>query len=488
MKYEVVIGLEVHAQLKTKSKIFCSCSTEFGRPANENTCPICLGMPGTLPVLNKKAVEYAIRAGLATHCNIEPLNRFARKNYFYPDLPKGYQISQYELPLATKGYINIRHNGAKKKIGLIRIHMEEDAGKLIHGENLGHPDKSYVDFNRTGVPLIEIVSAPDISSPEEAKEYLTELKSILEYTDVCDCNMEEGSFRCDANISLRPHGQKEYGTRAEIKNINSFRFVQKALEYEIERQSKILDQGEKVVQETRLYNSAEGVTYSMRSKEEAHDYRYFPEPDLVPVVIDETQIKSIRDSLPELPEQKRERFISEYEIPEYDAGVLTASQSLAAYYEKTISLYNKPKVVSNWIMGELLRELKNDERGMEDCPITPMALADMLTLMDKGVINGKIAKTVFEEMYKTGKPAEKIVQEKGLTQITDESKIVKIIEDIMAANPAQLNDYRNGKDKLFGFFVGQVMKVSQGQANPAVVNQLLKEKLGPSSKYTGETQ
>lgn len=488
MKYEVVIGLEVHAQLKTKSKIFCSCSTEFGRPANENTCPICLGMPGTLPVLNKKAVEYAIRAGLATHCNIEPLNRFARKNYFYPDLPKGYQISQYELPLATKGYINIRHNGAKKKIGLIRIHMEEDAGKLIHGENLGHPDKSYVDFNRTGVPLIEIVSAPDISSPEEAKEYLTELKSILEYTDVCDCNMEEGSFRCDANISLRPHGQKEYGTRAEIKNINSFRFVQKALEYEIERQSKILDQGEKVVQETRLYNSAEGVTYSMRSKEEAHDYRYFPEPDLVPVVIDETQVKAIRDSLPELPEQKRERFISEYEIPEYDAGVLTASQSLAAYYEKTISLYNKPKVVSNWIMGELLRELKNDERGMEDCPITPMALADMLTLMDKGVINGKIAKTVFEEMYKTGKPAEKIVQEKGLTQITDESKIVKIIEDIMAANPAQLNDYRNGKDKLFGFFVGQVMKVSQGQANPAVVNQLLKEKLGPSSKYTGETQ
>lgn len=482
MKYEVVIGLEVHAQLKTKSKIFCSCSTEFGRPANENTCPICLGMPGTLPVLNKKAVEYAIRAGLATHCNIEPLNRFARKNYFYPDLPKGYQISQYELPLATKGYINIRHNGAKKKIGLIRIHMEEDAGKLIHGENLGHPDKSYVDFNRTGVPLIEIVSAPDIGSPEEAKEYLTELKSILEYTDVCDCNMEEGSFRCDANISLRPHGQKEYGTRAEIKNINSFRFVQKALEYEIERQSKILGRGEKVVQETRLYNSAEGVTYSMRSKEEAHDYRYFPEPDLVPVVIDETQIKAIRDSLPELPEQKRERFISEYEIPEYDAGVLTASQSLAAYYEKTISLYNKPKVVSNWIMGELLRELKNDERGMEDCPITPMALADMLTLMDKGVINGKIAKTVFEEMYKTGKPAEKIVQEKGLTQITDESKIVKIIEDIMAANPAQLNDYRNGKDKLFGFFVGQVMKVTQGQANPAVVNQLLKEKLGPSSK------
>ncbi|OGW14051.1 MAG: aspartyl/glutamyl-tRNA amidotransferase subunit B [Nitrospinae bacterium RIFCSPLOWO2_12_FULL_47_7] len=481
MRYEVVIGLEVHAQLKTKSKIFCSCSTEFCRPGNVNTCPICLGMPGSLPVLNKKAVEYAIRAGLATHCRIEPLNRFARKNYFYPDLPKGYQISQYELPLATKGYINIRQNGAKKKIGLTRIHMEEDAGKLIHGENLGHPDKSYADFNRAGVPLVEIVSEPDIRSPEEAREYLTELKSILEYTDVCDCNMEEGSLRCDANVSLRPPGQKEFGTRAEIKNINSFRFVQKALEYEIERQTKILDRGEKVIQETRLYNSAEGVTYSMRSKEEAHDYRYFPEPDLVPIVIDEKMINEIRKTLPELPEQKRERFIREYEIPEYDAGVLTASQPLAGFYEKSIRFYNKPKVVSNWIMGELLRELKNDERGIEDCPITPKTLADMLALMDNGVINGKIAKTVFEEMYRTGKTAEAIVQEKGLTQITDEGKIIKIIEDVMVANPAQLNDYRNGKDKLFGFFVGQVMKATQGQANPAAVNQLLKEKLGDSS-------
>lgn len=484
MKYEVVIGLEVHAQLKTKSKIFCACSTEFGSPPNENTCPICLGMPGVLPVLNKKALEYAIRACLATHCHIEPLNRFARKNYFYPDLPKGYQISQYELPLATKGYINIKLNGDKKKIGLTRIHMEEDAGKSIHGENLGHPDKSYIDFNRTGVPLIEIVSEPDIRSSEEAKEYLTELKSILDYTEVCDCNMEEGSFRCDANVSLRPVGQKAFGTRTEIKNVNSFKFVQKALEYEIGRQAKILDQGEKVIQETRLYNSAEGVTYSMRSKEEAHDYRYFPEPDLAPVVINDEWIEEVRKNLPELPEQKRERFTQKYEIPEYDAEVLTSSRALAGYYEKTVSLYNKPKIVSNWIMGELLRELKNDERGIEDCPITPNTLADMLIMIDNGVINGKIAKTVFEEMYKTGKPAATIVQEKGLTQITDESKIIQIIEEVMAANPAQLNDYQQGKDKLFAFFVGQVMKVSKGQANPAAVNQLLKEKLGPSTPTT----
>lgn len=441
-------------------------------------------MPGVLPVLNKKALEYAIRACLATHCHIEPLNRFARKNYFYPDLPKGYQISQYELPLATKGYINIKLNGDKKKIGLTRIHMEEDAGKSIHGENLGHPDKSYIDFNRTGVPLIEIVSEPDIRSSEEAKEYLTELKSILDYTEVCDCNMEEGSFRCDANVSLRPVGQKAFGTRTEIKNVNSFKFVQKALEYEIGRQAKILDQGEKVIQETRLYNSAEGVTYSMRSKEEAHDYRYFPEPDLAPVVINDEWIEEVRKNLPELPEQKRERFTQKYEIPEYDAEVLTSSRALAGYYEKTVSLYNKPKIVSNWIMGELLRELKNDERGIEDCPITPNTLADMLIMIDNGVINGKIAKTVFEEMYKTGKPAATIVQEKGLTQITDESKIIQIIEEVMAANPAQLNDYQQGKDKLFAFFVGQVMKVSKGQANPAAVNQLLKEKLGPSTPTT----
>lgn len=478
MKYETVIGLEVHCQLKTKTKIFCSCSTEFGKAPNENTCPICMGLPGVLPVLNKQAIEYAIKTALATHCQIQPMNRFARKNYFYPDLPKGYQISQYELPLATDGHVNIWVNGAKKRIGLIRIHMEEDAGKLIHGENLGSPDKSYVDFNRTGIPLIEIVSAPDLRSPEEAKDYLMELKSILEYTEVSDCNMEEGSLRCDANISLRPVGQKALGTRAELKNINSFRFVQKALEYEIERQTKILDQGDRVIQETRLYDSSKGVTFSMRSKEEAHDYRYFPDPDLVPVVVDEKWIDVVKSSIPELPEQKRERLASQYGIPEYDAGVLTTSRALADYYEECVLLYNQPKVASNWIMGELLRELKNDNRTVGDCPVKPSALVDMLKLIDSGAINGKIAKTVFEEMYKTGKPAEALVREKGLTQITDTSQIVKIIEAVMEANPNQLAEYRSGKDKLFAFFVGQVMKVSKGQANPTLVNQLIKEKLG----------
>ncbi|MFQ5443520.1 MAG: Asp-tRNA(Asn)/Glu-tRNA(Gln) amidotransferase subunit GatB [Nitrospinales bacterium] len=477
MKYEPVIGLEVHVQVKTKTKIFCSCSTEFGQSPNKNTCPICLGMPGVLPVLNKQALEYGIRAALATHCRIEPLNRFARKNYFYPDLPKGYQISQFELPLATHGYINIQLNGTSKKIGLTRIHMEEDAGKLIHGENLGSPGKSYVDFNRTGTPLIEIVSEPDMRSSEEAKQYLTELKAILEYTEVSDCNMEEGSLRCDANVSIRPVGQKEFGTRTELKNLNSFRFVQKAIEYEIQRQTQILDQGERVVQETRLWDSTKGISYSMRSKEEAHDYRYFTEPDLVPIVIDQKQIEEIKATIPELPEQKRERFVRKYEIPVYDAGVLTTSRALADYFEQCVSLFNKPKVVSNWIMGELLREMKNDDKGIEHCPVTPAALTDMLKMVDEGVINGKIAKTVLEEMYKTGKPPAKVVEEKGLTQITDNSAIEKLIDEVMTANPNQLNQYRSGKDKLFGFFVGQVMKGSKGQANPGLVNKLLKEKL-----------
>lgn len=477
MKYEPVIGLEVHVQLKTQSKLFCSCSTEFGRPANENTCPICLGMPGVLPVLNKKVLELAMRAGLAAHCRIQTTSRFDRKNYFYPDLPKGYQISQYDFPIALGGYVNIRVNGSGKRIGLTRIHMEEDAGKLIHGENLGQPDKSYVDFNRTGVPLIEIVSEPDIRSPQEAREYLTELKAILLYAQVSDCNMEEGSLRCDANISLRPAGQETFGTRTELKNLNSFRFVQKALEYEIGRQSKILDQGDRVVQETRLWDSSQGVTFSMRSKEEAHDYRYFPEPDLVPVVVDEQWIEKIRSSLPELPEQKRERFAAEYQIPPYDAGVLTSTRALADYFEECVRRHPEPKIISNWIMSELLRELKDDNRDIADCPITAEKLTDLLKLIERGTINGKIGKDVFSEMYRTGKPAETLVQEKGLTQITDTSQIIKVIETVLEANPQQLNEYRNGKEKLFGFFVGQVMKASKGQANPAAVNKLLKEKL-----------
>ena len=481
MKYEIVIGLEVHVQLKTRTKIFCSCSTEFGRPANDNTCPVCLGMPGVLPVLNKKAVAFAAKACLATGCRITPCNQFARKNYFYPDLPKGYQISQFDLPLGVGGHIDITVNGEQKRIRLTRIHMEEDAGKLIHGENLGNPGKSYIDFNRTGVPLVEIVSEPDLRTPEEAREYLGQLKAILEYAEVSDCNMEEGSLRCDANVSLRPVGREAFGTRTELKNLNSFRYVQKAIEYEVERQGKILDQGDAVIQETRLYDADKGVTFSMRSKEEAHDYRYFPEPDLVHVSLDEAWIETIRQTLPELPEQKRQRFVSEYGIPEYDAGVLTASQPLADYFERCIALLHKPKLISNWIMGELLRELKNDGHGIEHSPVSPEGLTELLQLIEKATISAKIAKTVFEEMVQTGKPAGKIVEEQGLTQVTDNSAIEQWIDEALAANPDQVQGYRNGKEKLFGYFVGQIMKASKGQANPALVNQLLKQKLDSRS-------
>ena len=478
MKYETVIGLEVHVQIKTKTKIFCSCSTEFGSRPNENTCPICLGMPGVLPVLNKRFLESSMRACLATHCTIEPMNRFARKNYFYPDLPKGYQISQFELPLGTNGYININIDGTKKRIGLTRIHMEEDAGKLIHGENLGSPGKSYVDFNRTGVPLCEVVSEPDLRSSEEARAYLIELKSILEYTGVSDCNMEEGSLRCDANVSIRPVGQKEFGTRTELKNLNSFKFIQKAIEYEVDRQTKILDQGDTVKQETRLYDSDRGETFPMRSKEEAHDYRYFPDPDLVPIMIDETWVEKLRQTIPELPEQKRERFVKSYGIPEYDTGVLTSSAPLADYFEKCTALFPHPKTISNWMMGDLLRELKKDGRDIVDCPVSPSALVDLLKLIQSGTISGNIAKGVFEEMYRTQKSAGSIVEEKGLKQITDSSAIEKIVAEVIQANPGQVEEFKGGKEKVLGFLVGQVMKASKGKANPGMVNKLLKEKMG----------
>ena len=477
MNYEIIIGLEVHVQLKTQSKIFCSCPTEFGRPANENTCPICLGMPGVLPVLNKKAIQLAMRACLSTNCRIAPVNRFARKNYFYPDLPKGYQISQFELPLGLGGHVNIRINGAKKKIGLTRIHMEEDAGKLIHGENLGSPGKSYVDFNRTGVPLVEIVSEPDLRSGEEAREYLTQLKSILDYAEVSDCNMEEGSLRCDANVSVRPEGQKEFGTRTETKNLNSFRFVQRAIEYEFDRQIKVLEQGDSIVQETRLYDSNKGVTFTMRSKEEAHDYRYFPEPDLVPVEISDEWIKETMDDLPELPEQKRERFVQSYNIPEYDAGVLTTSRNIADYYEKSVSLYPEPKEISNWIMGELLRQLKIDGRKIDASPIKPEDLIALLKLIKEGTLSAKMAKTVFEEMYQSSKSATEIVAQKGLAQITDSSTIDNLVNEILKVNTDQVEQYKNGKEKVFGFLVGQIMKQSKGQADPALVNKLLKDKI-----------
>ena len=477
MNYEMVIGLEVHAQLKTQSKIFCSCSTEFGKPANENTCPVCLGMPGVLPVFNKKALQLAMRACLSTNCRIAPMNRFARKNYFYPDLPKGYQISQFELPLGLDGYINIQINGTKKKIGLTRIHMEEDAGKLIHGENLGSPGKSYVDFNRTGVPLVEIVSEPDLRSGEEAREYLTQLKSILDYAEVSDCNMEEGSLRCDANVSVRPEGQKEFGIRTETKNLNSFRFVQRAIEYEFDRQIKILEQGDSVVQETRLYDSSKGVTFAMRSKEEAHDYRYFPEPDLVPVEISDEWIKETMNELPELPEQKRERFIQHYKIPEYDANVLTTSREIADYYEKSVSLYPEPKMISNWIMGELLRELKNDGQKISASPIKPEDLIDLLKLIEKGTLSAKMAKTVFGEMYQSTKPAIEIVNQKRLAQITDSSAIENLVDEILKLNTDQVEQYKNGKEKVFGFLVGQIMRKSKGQADPSLVNKLLKDRI-----------
>ena len=478
MKYETVIGLEVHVQIKTKTKIFCSCSTEFGSRPNENTCPICLGMPGVLPVLNKRFLESSMRACLATHCTIEPMNRFARKNYFYPDLPKGYQISQFELPLGTNGYININVDGTKKRIGLTRIHMEEDAGKLIHGENLGSPGKSYVDFNRTGVPLCEVVSEPDLRSSEEARAYLIELKSILEYTGVSDCNMEEGSLRCDANVSIRPVGQKEFGTRTELKNLNSFKFIQKAIEYEVDRQTKILDQGDTVKQETRLYDSDRGETFPMRSKEEAHDYRYFPDPDLVPIMIGEAWVDELRKTIPELPEQKRERFIKSYGIPEYDTGVLTSSEPLADYFEQCTALFPHPKTISNWMMGDLLRELKKDGRDILDCPVSPSALVDLLKLIQSGTISGNIAKGVFEEMYRTQKSAGSIVEEKGLKQITDSSAIEKIVAEVIQANPGQVEEFKGGKEKVLGFLVGQVMKASKGKANPGMVNKLLKEKMG----------
>jgi len=474
MNYEAVIGLEVHAQLQTNTKIFCGCETRFGEEANTRTCPVCIGMPGVLPVLNKKALEYVIKTGLATHCTISPYSRFARKNYFYPDLPKGYQISQYELPVCEHGHVEIVVEGAVKRIGLTRIHLEEDAGKNLHQTE---SNASLVDLNRAGTPLMEIVSEPDIRTPEEASEYLKKLRSILRYIEVSDADMEKGNFRCDANVSIRPVGTKEFGTRAEIKNVNSFKFVQKAIEYEIKRQAQILDEGGRVVQETRLFDSTKGITFSMRSKEEAHDYRYFPEPDLVPVVTSPETVEAIGKTIPELPDVKRERFVKTYELPEYDADLLTQSRALATYYEEIVKRSGQPKVVSNWMMGELMRLLNAEGKEIEECPLKPDRFAGMIKMISDGVISTKIAKTVFEEMYKTGKDAETVVKEQGLVQVSDTGAIEKIIEEVIKANPSQHADYKAGKEKLFGFFVGQVMKASKGKANPDMVNQLLKKKL-----------
>jgi aspartyl-tRNA(Asn)/glutamyl-tRNA(Gln) amidotransferase subunit B len=477
MNYETVIGLEVHAQLLTKTKIFCSCSTGFGAEPNTHVCPVCLGMPGVLPVLNRQVVEYTLRAALAMHCEVRERNYFARKNYFYPDLPKGYQISQYEAPIAEHGWLEIATDAGPKRIGITRIHMEEDAGKLVHSDEFAAAEVSFVDFNRTGVPLIEIVSEPDLRSPEDAVEYVRTLRNILVYLEVCDGNMQEGSLRCDANISLRPLGTDKFGTRTELKNMNSFRHVQRALAFEIERQKRVLESGGDVIQETRLWNEESGKTIGMRGKEESHDYRYFPEPDLLPLVIDREWIERVKNSLPEMPEEKRARFMGEYNLPEYDAGVLCADKNLADYFEAVVREGVEAKRASNWIMTELLRELNRDEREIAECPVRPEALAGLFKLVDKGTISGKMAKSVFMEMYSSGRLAEEIVEDKGLEQVTDEAAINSVIEKVIAENPRQVEQFKAGKDKVIGFFVGQVMKATQGKANPQKVNELLKKKL-----------
>ncbi len=473
MEFETVIGLEVHAQLKTDSKLFCSCSASFGAEPNTQVCPVCMGLPGVLPVLNGKAVEYALRLAVATECAIPHQNVFARKNYFYPDLPKGYQISQFELPLAVQGRMEIKVKETSKTIGITRIHMEDDAGKLVHDE---HQPVSYVDFNRCGVPLIEIVSEPDLRSSDEAVAYLKKLRETVRYLDICDGNMEEGSLRCDANVSLRPRGREKLGTRAELKNMNSFRAVKNAIEFEVRRQRALLEKGKQVIQETRLWDADKGETFSMRGKEEAHDYRYFPDPDLVPVEIPEERVREIKKNLPELPEPKKQRFVNQYGLPEYDAEVLCADRELADYFEVAAQESDNPKAASNWIMTEILAALKGDE-NLSGLKVTAPNLGRLIRLIDDGTISGKMAKEVLEEMGKTGRGPEEVVEAKGLKQISDEGELETLVDRILAENPDKVEKFKGGKTKLMGFFVGQVMKETQGQANPGTVNELLARKL-----------
>jgi aspartyl-tRNA(Asn)/glutamyl-tRNA(Gln) amidotransferase subunit B len=476
-KYEAVIGLEVHAQLLTRTKIFCGCSTQFGDAPNANTCPVCLGLPGTLPVLNKRAVELAMQAALALNCTVHERSRFARKNYFYPDLPKGYQISQYELPLATGGYIEIEIGGAKKRIGITRLHLEEDAAKNLHEGFKDSATKGYVDYNRCGSPLSEIVSEPDMRTPEEAYAYLTTLRQILLYTGVSDCNMEEGSLRCDANVSVRLRGATEFGTKVEVKNLNSFRFLQKALEYEIERHIGVIESGGRIYQETRLWHQAEGYTVSMRSKEKAHDYRYFPEPDLLPVHVSAAWREAVRTTLPELPDAKRGRFVDSYGISPYDAGVLTSSQNLADYFEEVVRSGAPGKVAANWIETELLRRLNDSGKEITASPVSPKGLAELIQLVEGGKITGAVAKKVFVKMFEDGRNARQIVEAEGLGAQVSSDSIEQIAREVIEKYPENVAKFKSGNEGVFKFFVGQVIKATRGQANPRAVNNILKKLL-----------
>lgn len=478
MKYEPVIGLEIHSELKTATKIFCGCATTFGAEQNTHVCPVCLGLPGVLPVINKKVVEFAIKAGLATNCKINKYSKFDRKNYYYPDLPKNWQTSQYDFPIAYEGHVEIEVDGEKKTVRLTRIHMEEDAGKLVHsGTTIKDSATSNVDYNRTGVPLIEIVSEPDMHSAAEARAYMEKIKSILEYIDVSNCRMEEGNLRADINVSLRPAGSDKLGTRTEMKNINSFKALEDAINYEIERQAEVLDDGGKIIQETRTWNPEKGITQSMRSKEDAHDYRYMPEPDLPPIVTTDEEIENFRKSLPELPDARRNRLTKNFGLSEYDAGIITSSRAMAEYFDEVVNAGADAKTAANWIMGDLSKNLNAENLTIENSPVDAKRLAEMILLIEKGTISGKIAKTVFVEMWKSPDSPEKIVKDKGLVQITDTGEIEKVIDEVIEKNPKAVEEYRGGKKKAIGALVGQVMKLTKGKANPQMVNQLLAKKL-----------
>jgi aspartyl-tRNA(Asn)/glutamyl-tRNA(Gln) amidotransferase subunit B len=475
-KYEPVIGLEVHVQLGTRTKIFCGCPTGFGAPPNTNVCPVCLGLPGALPVLNRQAVEMAITAALAMHCRVNPFSRFARKNYFYPDLPKGYQISQYDQPLAEHGWLEVSVDGQRKRIGVTRVHLEDDAGKSVHDGFKDSDRYTYVDLNRSGTPLIEIVSEPDLRSSDEAYEYLSELKQVMQYVGVSECDMEKGQLRCDANVSVRLKGAEKFGTKAEVKNLNSFRFAKMALDYEIGRQVALIESGGKVEQETRLYNVATGETVGMRSKEHAHDYRYFPEPDLVPLRVSQAWLGRIREEMPELPADKRRRFVESYGLREYDAGVLTATRAVSDYFEKAAAASGDPRTAANWVAGDLMGALKG--RDIAESRVSPEQLGELVSLISSGELSGKLAKDIFAKMFASGESARAIVDREGVRQISDSDALGKIVDEVIAGNPKQVEQYKSGKTAVLGFLVGQVMKASKGQANPGAVNELLKQKLG----------